>query len=412
MSWVEQIKSDLIIQTGDGKQYKPHYLNPSKSKEYNITTFDFPNVSGSLVDRRLPKGRKYPLQLYFQGDDHLEVCAAFEKSADDPRPWILIHPYYGRITVQPSSLEIDNSRMNVSEIKTEVIETILQDYPKTAVVPADKIQNNVEECNASLGAASIDKINSIGVKPLTISKTSAFINKSNSKVSKLLSTTADSETYINKLNKLKASVNSFSTAPADVITQTIDILRTTAELPLSVTDKLTSYTAMISDAENSFLLGTVSLVDKFLYMSNVGSIISAMCLSVSRPLATDYSNRVDVLNTIDTLLDANITYIQTLDGIQTANGGSIDSFVPDATALFQLNQLLNYTISNLFNIALDAKQERSIILEEDSNWIILAHRFYGLKSDDSTIEQMIRNNGGGLNEMLQVRKNRKIFYYI
>jgi hypothetical protein len=356
--------------------------------------------------------RYAPVDFSFENNDHLEVCAAFEKSADDPRPWIMIHPYYGRITVQPSSLEIDNSKMNVSEIKTEVIETILQDYPKTAVVPADKIKNNVEECNASLGAASIEKINSIGVKPLTISKTSAFINKSNSKVSKLLSTTADSETYINKLNKLKASVNSFSTAPADVITQTIDILRTTAELPLSVTDKLTSYTAMISDAENSFLLGTVSLADKFLYMSNVGSIISAMCLSVSRPLATDYSNRVDVLNTIDTLLDANTTYIQTLDGIQTANGGSIDSFVPDATALFQLNQLLNYTISNLFNIALDAKQERSIILEEDSNWIILAHRFYGLKSDDSTIEQMIRNNGGGLNELLQVRKNRKIVYYI
>ena len=115
---------------------------------------------------------------------------------------------------------------------------------------------------------------------------------------------------------------------------------------------------------------------------------------------------------MDVLLAANTTYIQTLEGIQSENGGSVDSFIPDANALQQLNALLNYTVANLFVIAMDAKQERSIILEEDSNWIVLAHRFYGLKQDDSTIEELIKNNNAGLNEMLQVRKNRKIVYYV
>lgn len=412
MSWVEQIKSDLIIQTGDGKQYKPQYLNPSKSKEYNIAVFDFPNVSGSLVDRKLPKGRKYPLQLFFQGNDHLQICNAFEKSADDPRPWTLIHPYYGRLIVQPSSLEIDHSKINVSEIKTEVIETVTQDYPKTAIVPQDKIQNAVEDCNDALSEASVEKINAVGIKPITINKSSIFINKMDAKVNKLITDTDTSNKYTNKLYATKAAINTFSSTPDIAIGNTVDILQTTASLSITVSGKLDTYNGMISDAESSFLSGTVSLIDKFMYMTNVGSIISAMCLSITKPFADDYSNRNQVLSVIDTLLAANTIYIQTLDGIQTDNGGSPDSFIPDANAMTQLNQLLNYTVSNLFTIAMDAKQERSVILEEDSNWIVLAHRFYGLKSDDSTIEQLIKNNNAGLSEMLQVRKNRKIVYYV
>ena len=412
MSWVDKIKSDLIILTGDGKIYKPDYLYPSKSKEYNISTFEFPNVSGSLVDRRLPKGTKYPLQLYFQGENHLDIAKAFEKSADDPRPWTLIHPYYGRIIVQPTSLEIDNSKMNVSEIKTEVIETITQDYPKTSVVPQDKIANSVEDVNISIGAASINKIESVGIKPLTVSKTAAFINKSNAKISKVIKVNADAAAFTNKYNTLKASVNKFSSEAEDTITQTVDLLKTVADLPISVQEKTAVYTGLLQDTQSSFLSGTVNLIDKFLYMTNAGSIIAAMCLSVAKPQSTDYSTRNDVLSTIDVLLDANNVYVQLLDSVQSPNGGSLDSFVPDASSLIELNNLLNYTISNLFNIALDAKQERSIVLEEDSNWIVLAHRFYGLKADDSTIEQMIRNNNAGLNEMLQVKKNRKIIYYV
>lgn len=412
MSWLDNIKSDLVIRTGDGKEYKPQFLYPSKSIEYNVTTFEFPNVSGSLVDKRLPKGTKYPLQLFFQGDNYLEVSEAFIKSAADPRPWILSHPFYGRINVQPLSLEIDNTKLNVSEIKTEVIETILQDYPKTSVVPQDKIQNAVEDCNDALSSASIEKIKTIGVKPLTINKTSAFINKTDAKVNKVITDSDTSQQYVNDLNIAKASVNNFSAAPDAAVTQTISLLQTMAALPVSVTQRLNDYTGMLADAQSTFLSGTVQQIDKFLYMTNVGGIISAMCLAASKPITTDYSNRVDVLASVDVLLAANTTYIQTLDGIQSANGGSVDSFIPDANALQQLNVLLNYTVANLFVIAMDAKQERSIILEEDSNWIVLAHRFYGLKQDDSTIEELIKNNNAGLNEMLQVRKNRKIVYYV
>jgi len=73
--------------------------------------------------------------------------------------------------------------------------------------------------------------------------------------------------------------------------------------------------------------------------------------------------------------------------------------------------LVNYTISNLFNIAINAKQERSIIVEDDTNLVALAHRFYGLAPDDSTIEDLMLGNKIGLSELLIIKKGRKISYY-
>jgi len=78
----------------------------------------------------------------------------------------------------------------------------------------------------------------------------------------------------------------------------------------------------------------------------------------------------------------------------------------------QLNLLLNYTLSNLFNIALNAKQERNQILTEDSNWILLTHKFYGLDAEDANIVQLMEQNKAGLSSVLQVEKNTRVYYYV
>ena len=98
--------------------------------------------------------------------------------------------------------------------------------------------------------------------------------------------------------------------------------------------------------------------------------------------------------------------------LQTVNGFESDSYLPDATFIDSLNYAVNYAVSNLYEIALNARQERIICLEEDSNIIILAHRFYGLSEDDSTIDYFAQTNNIGLSETFQVEKGRKIVYYV
>jgi len=421
MSWQEKTQTSLIILTGDGKEYRPLWKPASRTVDYNIAEFEFEKVAGTLVYRGQPKGRRLPLQLFFQGDDHLDVSAAFETSANDPRPWTITHPFYGRMLVQPASIEFDNTGYNVSEIRCTLIETISEDYPQASVVPADKVLADVEATNTTLSEAGASSLENMTVKAATITAQDAFLDSTQSQTEKIIAQSEDTQGYYDALNKARAAIVDIGSEPLEALQRSQAAISAAAAFSVSVTDRLTVYTGMLTDAQDQ-LRGVITLADKVLFQANGGTIITAMCRAASTPrnpstgkeirLAADYSSRTDVLLAVDTLLDAYNSYLATLDEQQSDNGGSPTSFVPDATPLQQLSQLVSFTLSNLFAIAMDAKQERSIILEYDSNWIILAHRFYGLTADDSTIEQLIQQNNAGLSEMLQVFKNRKIVYYV
>ena len=45
----------------------------SKTKDYNVAEFEFPEVSGTLVSRKKPKGSRYDLEIIFQGENNLDL---------------------------------------------------------------------------------------------------------------------------------------------------------------------------------------------------------------------------------------------------------------------------------------------------------------------------------------------------
>lgn len=84
----------------------------------------------------------------------------------------------------------------------------------------------------------------------------------------------------------------------------------------------------------------------------------------------------------------------------------------DPSVLTKLNQLVNITLPNLLNIALDARSERYIITNKDTNAILLTHQLYGLDDNDANLEELIENNQLAMDELIQINKGRKIIYYV
>ena len=160
------------------------------------------------------------------------------------------------------------------------------------------------------------------------------------------------------------------------------------------------------------ITGSMSNLDKLLYMSLGGGCISAMALSCSQLQPNDLVYASDALDTISALLNYYNQYLLDLDNMQTINGGNVTSFIPDFDSLIALEELMNFTISNLWNIALNGKQKRSIVLENDSNWVVLTHQLYGLDDADTNLVTLMQQNNAGLDTALQVRKNTEVIYYI
>lgn len=137
-----------------------------------------------------------------------------------------------------------------------------------------------------------------------------------------------------------------------------------------------------------------------------------MALAASLPQTGNYDNRIDVVNIVERLLSAYNSYIDQLGTLQTDNEGAIDSYIPDPDALRTLTTLVNFTLTNLFGIADGAKQQRSETLRYDSNWILLAKRFYGLVSSVDNVVKIMNENNAGLNNILIVRANTPIIYFV
>src|SRR5690242_2796658 len=100
MSWLDRITDSLTITTGEGSTFTPNWINAVRQKEYNIAEFEFIEQKGTLVSRKLPRGNKYNIEIYFQGDNHLNEAGRFDLAADDPRYWVMAHPFYGHVNVQ------------------------------------------------------------------------------------------------------------------------------------------------------------------------------------------------------------------------------------------------------------------------------------------------------------------------
>jgi hypothetical protein len=409
MSWIEKIQTEFTITCGDGESFRPMWLNANKKVEYQYSEFEFNELAGTLVKRKKPKGRKYGLELFFTGDDHLEIAKAFEASSADERPWTILHPFYGTLVVQPTGLNIDNSVYNVTKITCTVIETIVEDNPKTNIDPIDNITLEKDRLDQTV-VESFDAVPSSSDAE-SMRSTNAKLYREGSKLPLL---SEESEAYFNSFNAANAAILNATSEPLQAIRTIQSVINAPSLFKSSVKDRTGLLYSQFSMLGLSVETAT-KRPTKMIYEAQAITLISSMCLAAATPLESDYKNRNDVLSIIDLLAgDAGVypIFLSTVDDLQSDNGGDVDSYVPDAASMIALNRLFNFTISSLFKIALGSRQERSFICTEDTNIILLTHRFYGLDPEDVNMDDIMINNNIGLNELLQVRQGRKIVYYV
>lgn len=409
MSWLERIESKIKITTGDGKVYEPLWKNASKSIEFNVSEFNFQDVSGTLVYRGEALGRKFPLEIYFTGENHLDESLAFEDSAKDRRAWVISHPFYDDILVHPVGLNFDNTKYNVSKVTGTVLETLSDIYPKSTINEADKIAQDKEICDEAMASdfvASVPEPDAATVQNLSENTNKIY----NNSVGSTTDTTV-AEGFRQALSEANSAIAVATSEPLAAIRAAQAVISYPSQFQTSVQNRLNQ----LQDNFNKLRDGLINLTgrnDKFLFENNAGTTISTMMSSAATPLEGNYTNRADVLNVIEQIQSNYDQYLLDLDGLQTDNNGTEESYIPNADGLQELSRLYNFTLANLLEIAIGGKQERSLILTAPSNPILLTHRFYGLDELDENLERFINQNNIGISEMLEIKSGRTVIYYV
>lgn len=406
MSWLEKIKDSLIITTPDGKTYKPNWMSATKQIDWNVAEFDFVGKEGTLVKKSKKRGRRFTLELYFQGNDHLDVAESFEKSCNDERPISLQHPLYGNLIVQIPSILQDNTVYNISRLQCSIIETIPENNPIVTQNASDQIPKLKEFADEKLELSITQTPSATDTNRLKQSTNDIY-----AKGVPVISLPEEFEEYNNAFNTASTYVNTASATPLLAIRSTIALINKPALFKTSVDSRINLLIDQFNVLRNT-LTNITSISGKQLYQAQSNALISSMCIAAINPLPGNYTNNISVFKIIEKLTANYDLFLEDLDFLQGANGGNPANFIPDANSIIDLDFLFNMTLSNLELIALSARKERFIILEEDTNIVLLTHRLYSLDPDDNNINELMVNNNMGLNDILEIKKGTKIVYYI
>lgn len=406
MSWLEKTKTNLSITTGDGKVFTPLWTPLDKEIAYNLAVYEFPKIGGALVRRYEQKANRYDIEFYFQGDDHLDQAAAFELSAADKRPWTISHPFEGSMLAHPIGFKKTNRGLNVTVYTGSVMETITEDAPKATVNPSDKILSDKDVADSLMASSYVAEVRpkAVDLKEMGTKTKSTFdLGK------KGINSVIDSQDYLNAFNDANRAIDNAVAEPLLAIRQIQLMINAPINFLSNVQSRMATLKSQFVALTNS--LDTIlSRNSKKLYENNAGTLLSAM--AAASVTNAQYGNRRAALDMIAILVEQYSSYINALDVLQSTSGAEIDAYIPDAEGMIFLSNLISYTVSALILIATDARQERTFILEEDDTLFTLAKRLYGLKEDDSTIDELIETNALTMQELLIIPKGRTIKYYV
>lgn len=406
MSWYNDINTiEFEVITGDKRTWYPKLLqNYVKNIEYNGTQYDFINRAGSFFARKLPKGRSYPLEFAFTGENNVKNANSFEKSARDVRTWHITHPFYGKITVQPLSLEANSTGLDCTIIKCQVVETIVANQPKERPDYSDLIEQKRQIAHAK-ALESLTPIS--GVIPIRnrqyVLSITENITKRASKIAKL------DEEYKKLQSYSKNAINEINTATG--ITQGyIAEMQNLITMPAIVASNIGSRWQVLTSSLDYLIynlqgIARIGYFEKLFYNLMGCTVISAMSKAVITQNEGDLQTRADVLLYVEKYKYEYNKFLETIYALEDSE------FTPNHDLMFSTHLLVNETVSLLYQILFAAKQERIHYPKKDTNVILLAHRLYGLASEEN-INYMKTTNNIGLSEILCVKKDRPIKYYV
>jgi hypothetical protein len=405
MSWKERLTDiRFTIVTGDGRTFTPFWVNGETSVEFNTKKYEFINVDKSLIDRKRAQSSNYPLTFYFQGDDNIDQATAFFNSAKDPRAWEVTHPFYGTINGQPTGMNRNDTNYNVSVVTVDFWESISEDYPNNRVSAKDVIQNKVGVVNAAGLTTYVS-----GAKPTTANIPTIKVKSGNiaSKFNRL-QTPSTFTRYTNQLSKTVKSADNLIAAPEDAILNNQELLMIPSTYDMPVIKRINAIYLAYLEVRAAI----TGKNDKYYFETIAATAIAAISQAAVNPQQGDYMTRPQVNETTDILIATYEDYLTTVDNAQVGRFDPVNEWTPSPQVQEALYDLVTDTVSNLYQLAFGAKQERIVEVDTDTNLILLTHKYMGLDVEDANIEAMRTINNIKNDEVFKIKKGRMIKYFI
>ncbi len=409
MGWEERL-SGAAYTSPNGNRLTFDYENVSKEIDIKGSAFEFPDINGTYIQPGGHSGRRYPLRLFFWGDDYDQKVAAFEEMLLQPGIGQLDHPIYGSLDVVPFG-----TIKRRDDLKTAANQAILE---VTFWETLDLIFPSVQNDGAAETLSAIDAFNNsfdenISTKS-AVEKASfkssydSFLKSAKGGLQSVADTQADVQKQFNAVNKsINDGIDILIAKPALLFFQTKTMIQIPARSLSNIGARLTAYNNLISsftNEEEPLTKGNDSRNENK-FATNDVFVTTAVTGSIVSVVNNEFTTKVEAIEAADEItkqFDAAVVWrdnnLKSLEVIDI--GGSYQN-LQEATAL---------AVGYLVQLSFSLKQERRIILDRDRTMIDLVAELYG--SIDDQLDFFINSNDLTGSEIKEIPKGREIVYYI
>ena len=389
MSWRDNIENiEFTIVTGDNEIFKPLYASSSQDLEFNVSEFNFIELEGTLVTRKKVKSQKIPLNITFQGDDHIDIAEKFLQSSKDPRYWTVTHPIIGEVYGHPASISKANDDLNTVVFSIDFWETIRPgEVLSSKVYPLELIESkNIE----------LIEFGSLNLIPDQKPELKSLVSKIESRYDTLINAT-NIDQFKGLLSNAMSGIDDLLKEPQKAIRNISQLIQFPAYIEGILKNRVKLIQAILNDIKEIFPDNNLN------YSIFGGAVVSGIAQIILKPSENDFITRNDVQVQFNNLADVYDNFLNDIDN---------NNFQQDFQEAITLNEIIINTLYYLYDVSFDAKQERYDIVESDTNLILLTHKYMGLDKEDKNLNTFREINGIKNKNLFIVKKGRKITYLV
>lgn len=420
MSWLDRLRQEIQLTSPSGAVFNALWRKDPRSMEKKLGIFQYPKVRGAVVQDLDIGPVRYPLTLFFQGEDNDLEATRFLEACKERGTWDIIHPVHGALVLQLVSFTENTDPLdsgNLTQVDTDWLEPLTEAQLPSETQLQGEITNQTDELNSS----SADQLEE-NVSQETAGETSAFKSTVNSVVS-VATDTLDSISELNaeisaQISSIKRGIDAaLAIVPMDILSIAGQI-QALIQLPaLAIADVEARIDAYQNFADQIFNLSpsetnregkNIVAVQELALVSSLGAFagISSTGILSSRTQSIELieTNAIlfdDIINNLDATQEA---FIDTPIDIQYFSQS--ESF---SSGALLMAQTIAFLLQRTFALAI----EKRFILDRQRAPIEITITEYGsLGIDDINFDLFITTNSLLGNDILILPAGREVVVYV
>ena len=413
MAWNDRIR-EAAYTSPSGVRITFAYENVRKSFDKKTTGFNFPDANGTYVQDMGHTGRRYPLRIFFWGDNYDTESDAFDAALREVGKGKLEHPKYGVIDVVPfgTITQRDDLKTSANQAVIDVVfwETIGLIYPSVQDDPASAVIAAVDEYNVA-ASEEFEEITNLdsAVEQSTFKNTyQTLLDSADSALQSIADTQDDVRQQFNAIvDSINSGIDILVSQPLTLAFQTVQLIQAPARALTNIEARLDAYTNLADSITSSALAvqGNDSRNSNKFHTDDLyaSTYITSMILAV---VNNQFLTKTEALEAAEVILDQFENVLNWRDD----NYQSL-SEIDTGSTYQQLQEAVALTAGFLVEISFTLKQEHSLVLDRNRTIIDLAAELYG-KDFESMLDFFINSNDLSGSEIIELPRGREIVWYI